>query len=56
MLNILSWSEVAEYFLITFDIAIDYCIMVHIAEGITLSFTSIDNGIYLMKGDDRHKF
>jgi hypothetical protein len=55
MLNILSWSEVAEHFRITFDSAIDDCIMVHIADGVTLSFTSIENGIYLMNEDDRHK-
>ena len=55
MLNILSWSEVAEHFRITFDSAVDDCIEVHIADGVTLSFTSIDNGIYLMKENDRHK-
>jgi hypothetical protein len=55
MLNILSWSEVAEHFRITLDSAIDDCIQVHIADGITLSFTSIDSGIYLMKKSDRKK-
>jgi hypothetical protein len=55
MLNILSWSEVAAHFRITLDSAIDDCIHVHIDDGVTLSFTSIDSGIYLMKTSDCEK-
>ena len=48
ILNILSWADVASLFCTTSDSAVDDCIFVHIDDGITICFASIDNSIYLI--------
>jgi hypothetical protein len=55
MLNILSWAEVASHFRITSDSAIDDCIFVHISDGISIHFTNLDDGIYLLDQKNMHK-
>ena len=55
MLNILSWSEVAAHFCIISGSAIDNSIYIHIADGVKICFTCVDDGIYLMDEVDLPK-
>jgi hypothetical protein len=55
LINILSWSEVASQFRITTDSAIDDSIFIHIADGITIRFNCINEGIYLLDETDLPK-
>jgi hypothetical protein len=55
MVNILSWAEIATHFRITSDSAIDDSILVHIADGITIRFSNLQSGIYLLDDNDLPK-
>ena len=48
MVNILAWCDVAEHFRITSDTSVDDSILVHVADGCTLRFTMVRNGLFLL--------